>query len=75
MFDQSNWSTILACDFKIKYINSQIKNKPTKRIFMLYFHSPVNKAAFSSQSGLVDEHDAVSEVLNPGRITTLNTLN
>lgn len=33
-----------------------------------YFHSPVDEAALSFQSGLMDEHDAVSEVLSPGKI-------
>lgn len=41
---------------------------------MICFHSPVDKAALSFQSGLVDKHDAVSEVLGPGKVTTLNTL-
>lgn len=58
-------------DFNFSSVVSskQISNKGLKLVasewFDFFFSSPVYEAALSFQPGLVDEHDAVSEVLGP----------
>lgn len=66
IFRLNNWKEL--CRKRI-ISSSEAEKKKNLKVGFVFTHSPVNEAAFSFQSGLVDKHDTVSEVLSPVCVT------